>query len=129
MRTALEALFDAMITGGWANESGGDVESPQGHFARISNSANELSEIRQAFEDTLRAYGNVSDEDMTGHFLVVTDSQGNISIHRFGTDTALVAEYRNLESDYDDWALDGEPADDGSAGSVDQSPGWGDSGL
>jgi hypothetical protein len=115
MRTPLEALFDAMVTGGWANESTGDVESPTGHFARISNAPNELSEIRQAFDDTLTTYGNVSDEDMTGHFLVVTDSQGFIHIHRFDSETALVHEYRNMEADYADWSADDSEGDSESA--------------
>jgi hypothetical protein len=126
MRTPLEALFDAMITGGWANESDGHVESPTGHFARISNAPNELSEIRQAFSDVTDAYGMPSDEDITGHFLVMTDSQGFIHITRYHAESDLIRRYRQLEDQYADWADEGD-GDDG--GTVDQSPSWGPAGA
>jgi hypothetical protein len=112
MRTALEALFDAMITGGWANESDGHVESPTGHFARISNAPNELSEIRQAFSDVTDAYGMPSDDDITGHFLVMTDSQGFIHITRYHAESDLIRRYRHLCEEYFAWA-DDAAAEDG----------------
>jgi hypothetical protein len=123
MRTPLEALFDAMVTGGWANESTGDVESPTGHFARISNAPNELSEIRQAFDDTLTTYGNVSDEDMTGHFLVMTDSQGFIHITRYHAESDLIRRYRQLEDQYADWAGDSEDDSESEGGVITFEPG------
>jgi hypothetical protein len=112
-----------MVTGGWANESTGDVESPTGHFARISNAPNELSEIRQAFDDTLTTYGNVSDEDMTGHFLVMTDSQGFIHITRYHAESDLIRRYRQLEDQYADWAGDSEDDSESEGGVITFEPG------
>lgn len=103
MRTAIEALFDAMVNDGWANESSGNIEAPTGHFARISNSDNELAEVLQAFEDVTDDYGMPAREDIVGHFLVITDSLGFIHISRYGSEAALIADYRALEAEYNNW--------------------------
>jgi hypothetical protein len=102
MRTPLEALFDAMITDGWANESSGDVESPTGHFARISNAPNEVSEVLDAFEDVIETYGQP--DTIVGHYLVVTNDQGFITIYRFKNESELIRNYRDLEAQYGEWS-------------------------
>jgi hypothetical protein len=130
MRTPLEALFDAMITGGWANESDGHVESPTGHFARISNSESEVfgwpGGIKDSFADVISAYGMTDEQlrEAVGYFLVMTDSQGFIHITRYHAESDLIRRYRQLEDQYADWEGEG---DDG--GTVDQSPSWGPAGA
>jgi len=106
MRTALEALFDAMINDGWANESSGDVEAPTGHFACISNSEAELAEILAAFTDVTDVYGLPDTADIIGHFLVVTNNQGFIDIESFESADDLKSTYRELVDEYDSWMDD-----------------------
>jgi hypothetical protein len=103
MRTSIEALFDAMVNDGWANESSGNIESPTGHFARISNSLAELTEVLQAFEDVTDDYGVPAADDITGHFLVTTNEQGFIYVTRYASEAALIAAYRELETEYNAW--------------------------
>jgi hypothetical protein len=107
MRTAIEALFDAMVSDGWANESSGDTEAPTGWFARISNSAAELGEVTDAFSDVIEVYGRPADGDMTGHFLVTGDSLGFIYVTRYETEAELIEEYQRLDREYDTWNDDG----------------------
>jgi hypothetical protein len=103
MRTAVEALFDAMVTGGWADEASGDVESPTGHFARLSIVAPDARRALDAFADVVSAYGTPSLDDITGHFLVRTDSQGFLSIERYDSVTELKNNFEELESEYGRW--------------------------
>ena len=103
MRTAIEALFDAIVSGGWANRSDGNVEAPTGHFAMVSNSPDELLELRQAFEDVTDVYGDVSDADLTGHFIVITDSAGFISITRYPSAVSAASEFVTLQNRFAAW--------------------------
>lgn len=103
MKTALEALFQAMITGGWATESDGDVESPHGHFARVHNATAELAEIGDAFEDTLSAYGRPAEDEIVGDFIVIEDSQGFVHITRYPNALATIEAYAAIQADYAAW--------------------------
>jgi hypothetical protein len=106
MKTALEAVLQAMITGGWANESDGEVEAPTGHFARVSNSEAELSEVVQAFEDVITAYGMEDTRELIGHFLVVEDSQGFVHVKGYDNPIELTRDFQALQDAYAEWNKD-----------------------
>lgn len=104
MRTPLEALFDAMVTGGWMTESSGDTEAPTGHFAYASYSSAEIDELYGAFADTIAAYGRPDPAEVIGHHIVTTDSQGFIHIESYPTEAAMKTAYAELQDKYDRWA-------------------------
>jgi hypothetical protein len=104
MRTPSEALFDAMVTGGWMTASSGDVESPTGHFAYASYAPDEIDELYDAMSDTIGVYGRPDPADVIGHHIVTTDSQGSIGIERYPTEAAMKSAYRELEDQYAKWA-------------------------
>lgn len=100
--SARDEMLWTMTFEGWANESGGTVESPVGYFARVSNSAEEIREIQDAFSDSLP-------EDFTdwnsiiGHFLLREDSNGFVYVDKYPTEAALIERYRQLESNFAEW--------------------------
>ena len=103
MRTPIEALFDAMITGGWMTASSGEVESPTGHFAYASYTAAEIPELFDAMSDTIDAYGRPDPDEVIGHHIVVTDSQGFLDIQRYPSESAMMTAYQTLEDQYAAW--------------------------
>lgn len=104
MRTAVEALFDAMVTGGWMTKSSGDVEAPTGHFAYASYKKEEIGELYDVMSDIIDVYGRPDPEAVIGHTIVTTDSQGLMRIERFPTEWSMLAAYRELEREYEQWA-------------------------
>ena len=84
MDTAQEALFRAMLVDGWFAESDGDVEFSLGYFGWMHNHPSEVSEIRAAFEDTLNAYGPITDEQIVGVWWARINTQGIITITKLG---------------------------------------------
>lgn len=63
-----EALH-RMAEAGWANQSDGEEGSITGPFWRVSNSPEELDDLRREFGDQWRAIG-VEPEHMLGHFVL-----------------------------------------------------------
>lgn len=106
MKTALEAVLQAMVAGAWANESDGDVEAPTGYFARISNSEAELAEVEQAFSDVIEAYGMEDTRELVGHFLVVQNDQGFVYITSYENPIELTRDYQALQDAYAQWDED-----------------------
>jgi hypothetical protein len=106
MRTALEAVLQAMVTGGWANESDGDVSAPTGHFARVSNTIDEMSEVWQAFNEEMSAYGMDDSSVLIGHYLVVEDSQGNVTVTAYDNPIALTRDFQALQDEFAEWNND-----------------------
>lgn len=102
MKTGLEAVLQAMISGGWANESDGDVDSPVGHYARITNTPAEMHEVSLAFADVMSTYECESDA-LVGYWLVVEDSQGNVSVTSFDNEYLLTAAYMDIDDAYSMW--------------------------
>ena len=84
MDTAQQALFRAMLTDGWFCESDGDVEWSLGYFGYVHNHPSELQSVRQAFEDTLNTYGEVSMEEFAGIWWADINSDGVIRISKIG---------------------------------------------
>jgi hypothetical protein len=111
MKTALEALFGAMVAGGWATVSDGDVESPTGHFARVHNATDELGEIRDAFADTIEMYGDPGDDKIVGDFIVIEDSRGFVHITRYDNASDTIDAYDALQDQYGAW-YDAQPLQD-----------------
>ena len=106
MKTALEAVLQAMVTGGWANESDGNVEAPTGHFARVSNSAAEMMEVCQAFADEIAMHGLTCEDAhalLIGDFLVREDSQGNVFVTAYDNPIALTRDFQALQDAYALW--------------------------
>jgi hypothetical protein len=106
MRTALEAVLQAMVSEGWANASGGSVDSPQGHYARITIESAELGEVQGAFNDEMRMHGlNEDDAHMfIGYWLVVEDAQGNVSVTAFANEPLLTRAFLELDDANAQWA-------------------------
>lgn len=103
MKTALQAVLQAMVSGGWANESDGDVESPQGHFARVTVEPAELEECVNAFEDVIAVYGLEDENTLIGHFLVREDSQGFVHVTEYDNPIALTRDFQELQDAYALW--------------------------
>ena len=99
-----DQILDAMAIDGWANASDGNVESPTGYFSRISNDVADIVSIIDAF-------GGIGDVDfdiseLIGHFMVAKDSQGLLYVWQYPSESALVAEYDTLVSEYSTWLGD-----------------------
>jgi hypothetical protein len=103
--SARDELLYVMSLEGWANASSGNVECPTGFFARISNDAREIPEIRQAFPDES---AGISNADIRGHFLCIEDSLGFWHVTRYETARALELAYSALEAEYIEWLGSGE---------------------
>jgi hypothetical protein len=106
VKTPLEAVLQAMISEGWANESDGNVDSPTGHFARVSNSESELPEVVDAFEDVITTYGMDDTRELIGHFLVVEDSQGFVHISAYDNPIDLTRDFQELQDAFAKWDED-----------------------
>lgn len=106
MKTGLENVFQCIITGGWANESDGNVEAPTGAFARVSSTRDEVmgwpGGMAQAFSDELSMY-EVSPEELIGDFLVREDSQGNVFVTAYDNPIQLTRDYIALQDEYAMW--------------------------
>jgi hypothetical protein len=98
-----DRLLYVMSLEGWANASSGSVECPTGFFARISNDAREIPEIRQAFPTETAGISNAL---IRGHFLCVEDSLGFWHVTRYETQRALERAYKALEAEYIEWLGD-----------------------
>lgn len=105
MDTKVEALFRAMMNGGWFTATNGDVESPTGFFGYVTNLKADLFELYQAFEETTNAYGKPADNDIIGSFIAYIDTAGNITIER-ETEFGARLWYKNTSNAYDKWAAD-----------------------
>ncbi|ABE67744.1 hypothetical protein Wildcat_164 [Mycobacterium phage Wildcat] len=103
MKTAIENLFVAMVSGGWFTASSGDVESPTGHFAYVTNLPTELASIRDAFEEEIETYGDVSDDELTGSFVVRENTDGLVFIETYGSNFAARLRFEELEAQYEEW--------------------------
>jgi len=107
--SARDEVLDAMAAEGWANMSSGNVESPTGWFALVVNRPAEVTEIMDAFgDDDLRhRCGAWSDDEiraeLTGAFIVLTDSNGLVDVAEYETPGAAGNAYKGLEDAYGAW--------------------------
>lgn len=101
-------ILHFLVGSGWGNEQFGDIESPVGHVSRISNNWEEVKPINAEFtslvEDELKNYSIEDGEEfrksLVGHFLVVEDSQGFVSVTEYPTEALLLQVYESLENIY-----------------------------
>lgn len=94
-----DQVLHAMAQQGWANESDGNVEAPTGWFCRISNALDDVVSIIDAFGlEALEIDPNFDFSEVIGHFLLVEDDQGFISVFEFESEwhaaNAFIAQQR-----------------------------------
>lgn len=106
MDTAFEAIMKDALNNGWFTHSYGDVNSPLGFFGYVSNTQPELKEFREAMADTIKAYGDVPDEQLIGHFFAVIDSNGIIRIIKKASARDAEDSYCYFMNEYNDWLGD-----------------------
>lgn len=98
INTDLCRSFKKIVSGGWAQHSNGDVESPTGHFAYIPVSINELVELSAACLD------DDDDAPVEGQYYVfVEDSDGNGSLYIYGSTREALDHFNRLTADYERW--------------------------
>ena len=97
INTDLCRAMARIVTGGWANLSDGNVESPTGHFAVITIEPAERAELLAAFEGELEA------SPYPGSYLLVEDSDGNKTVTEYLTHTSAMGEFARLQQSYTDW--------------------------
>lgn len=112
----------------WSNASFGDVESPTGFIHRISNKLEEVhkpnTEITSVLEDWFTSE-EVEDttefrKSLVGHFLLVEDNQGFVSVHEYPTEALLIQAFESLEEIYSEW--DSQDDDDSDYGHIRDYP-------
>lgn len=104
MHYTWDSAFRTIVTGGWANESNGDVESRTGHFARCSITEADLPEFRDLMTD--EDLPHAGPWVLTGHFLILENDLGQVFVTRYRTESDLMAVYQYLTEDYDAWHAD-----------------------
>lgn len=104
MRTSIEALFESMVNDGWFTATDGNVESPTGHFAYVTNTVDEVASILDAFAESVDTYGVPATDDIVGSFVVVTDDQGFIAIHRYANDRDARSAFQSLQGVFTEWS-------------------------
>jgi len=102
--SARDAFLDYMVSQGWANESSGDTESNAGHFAIIKNPPVEVQEIVNAFDDEMHSL-DISLYEITGYFVVETNSAGDVTVHDFDSEMAAEIVYSEFEREYENWLM------------------------
>lgn len=102
-----EALH-IMTTNGWANATGGSPLAPTGLYARMTNEAADLPELRGAFDSTFKMLG-VEPQDVLGNFIVVEDNEQAVHVVAFQSHRIMLAAYEELRLTYEAWR-DGTPS-------------------
>src|SRR6185295_6501892 len=125
MDTAQEALFKAMLNSDWFSQSNGNTECSLGHFGWVHNHPSEVSAIRTEFEDVIKVYGPIADEQIVGVWWASINSNGIIRISKLGDVSGSVTNmydfahnpavneakkrYVDTVYDYIEWANESEP--------------------
>lgn len=82
---------------GWANESAGGPGTATGPIWRISNSAEELDDLKRTFGEQWRELG-VQPAEMIGHFIIgESTAEGDGVVIEFQSEDALVAAFNALK--------------------------------
>lgn len=103
-----DEILSMMANESWANASSGDVESPSGWFARISNDVADIVSIIDAFaKEAFEIDPNFDMSELVGHFLIVENDQGFVFVTEYPNELAVINAYNNLELMYAEWN-DGE---------------------
>lgn len=118
INTDLCRSFKKIVSGGWAQHSNGEVESPTGHFAYIPISINELVELSAACLDDDDDEAPVESQ----YYVFVEDSDGNGSLYIYGSTREALDHFNQLTADYERWLGDDEDACDESEAWVKDGP-------
>lgn len=113
-----DSALHFLCVGEWSNESFGNVEAPTGYVWRISNTWEDVKPINMEFNSVIEDWVALdSDIDgvatefrksLVGHFLVVEDEQGFVSVHEYATETLLLQAFKSLEEIYAAWDEQGD---------------------
>jgi hypothetical protein len=87
-------LAKAVVEADWANESTGDVSSPQGYFWLFTLTEAERPECEQAVDVALPV----------GNWVIVNDEHGFWHITSFPFEVSAQAAYAIREQRYNEWA-------------------------
>jgi hypothetical protein len=103
-----DRLFKSMVSGQWANESNGDVDSITGYFALIIIEPPECEEAWNAFanEDTLDE-GQLKwmwSGQLAGYYVTREDSNGLIFVTAYDDVRDARQAMDDLNSQYNRWA-------------------------
>jgi hypothetical protein len=97
-----QVLYE-MSSNGWSNSTSGDVRCITGWFAKLANTEPELQEVVEAFEEEIAAAGLGSTAELLGHFLVMEDALGNVTVHEAPDAAQLEHTYQVFEEAYAPW--------------------------
>lgn len=114
--TDRDNILHFLCTSGWANDTFGDVEAPTGFVSRISNNPADVhlpnTEITSLIEDQLALYDITDDagfrRSLEGHFLVIEDDRGLVTVRMYADEEALKQDFRTLRDRYETWAAQDE---------------------
>lgn len=100
-----DRLFKAIVGGGWANHSGGNVEAPTGYFALIHIKPNEVQEMHDAFEDEVGELVGLANgiRDLAGYYLTREDNNGLIWVVAYRRWTDALDAFGKYEADFAEW--------------------------
>lgn len=107
--SARDEALHLIATEGWANQSGGDVAAPTGHFAAITNTPEHLTELRGAFEAMFNQLG-LDPSSVLGHFIVVEDQNHAVHVVEYAVISRMLTAFEDLRHVYQAW-LRGELRD------------------
>lgn len=117
--SARDSLLHYLCEGEWSNDSFGDVEAPTGYVWRISNDPADVhipnTEITSVLEEWFESNPEVTDSpelraELVGHFLVIEDSQGFITVETAPSEDVLRVRYAELLEIFEIWAGDEDDA-------------------
>lgn len=100
---ARDAALFLLARSGWANQSDGDKDSPGGWFAAVSNSAVELPEIVEIFQDDLTAVGLTDPNELLGHFILTEKADGAGSVYQFWQEQEVLDIFGQMARAYAEW--------------------------
>lgn len=102
-----DACLYHLTVSGWANESNGDVASPQGFFSKVVIVPAELDEIVEAFREEFTAEGLVDHGWLVGNFLLLEDEAGFVNVNEYFSKSELDHDFLILEEAFTAW-LEGQ---------------------
>lgn len=106
-RTRFASIRDEVLyrlsTSEWDCASSGSTDSPSGWFAKISNSTHELGDLQDALGESFESLGIADPVELVGHFLLLEDYQGFVTVNQFANEDQLSGVYDVLEEIYVAW--------------------------
>lgn len=115
LHSQYDSLFKAIVNGGWANESDGDVAAPSGAFALITIEHVEAPSVWGAFgnEDYLTE-GQLLwmwSGQLAGYYVTVENSDGIITVWTYDSPEGARNAFNGLEAQFGQWWADKSKAE------------------